>query len=927
MTVVAYRDEKDYEAQLRKIVLYSADVLPKRVSDYIKKVGRRGSWDAIDQVLKEYSPLVNHLTKDYVDYVLNRLIVKPTRGADGSPVMEYEDIKRYGIQDSLKYFPPSPVQGPFLPLLQKDEDEGLRLIHTLANAAVAGWRLREQNTSYGRRGPTPLPVVINLRSGPREFWGSSQVYYWFRPTNNGPDSVSSGLMALEWWMEKQIEAGREAEELFDKVLRDSDCIAVVGVCVGIALAYHQKCLQAALPLASAPLVWLMDIARLATDSGGSFAWDPFERDKVIYMIQAERDKRPQRKLDIRNLAPLYLFTGGADLREQFERAVARFTEELPFFYEEEKENEASVMRRRQEMDLFQTFGDPQRYKATQLDDGRVLLQPEHPDHIKARNEAELAGTNARMHWISVNLWAAKTLEQRQIADGMTLETAVAAAKEFQQQGDFTEPLDESWGSDKTRLLAIAGVAAAALVTDFTWVKQQDGLLGWCREVLLAAARTPQGSGFYAGRDMKLPWNPKVSAALGLGALIVNGSADTEVRKQILELVGEGRLQVVEGVFKGLYGAWEVEPALCWNALSLALHLSMRRRPLERDWSDPDWTAPDEEEIGRQKRDFVSHLISEHLKNVEQGDVPELPKILRDDEVDFLWDTAAHAIKELPLSQLCTDPTGKARLLQLNDGLMAWTIAKNTPDQEEPYHSYGHTPYEWNNFFFGWATVLSQSLNFQEVQHHLLDPARACWSQIPRLTADLQGGYVRNRLALLAPLSEDTLAGWREICNWVLDSEEVISPVGRRRAREGVGEALSLIVFVRHGGVLLTDKWKHAPLFSDVISKWVGVVGQRPRQFSYLLTMLTQFWSIFPFRLVIEWLSQCVNATSDIGELWKEHGNGEQTAALLQQLWHREQNNIRSDAASLERYSALVDQLVTVGVPLASVLQQRLEQRT
>lgn len=921
------RDAKDYEAQLRKIVLYSADVLPERVSAYIKKVERRGSWDAIDQVLKEYAPLINHLTKDYVEYVLNRLIVKPTRDADGRLVMEYEDIKRYGIQDSLKYFPPSPVQGPFLPLLQKDEDEGLRLIHTLSNAATSGWRLREQNPSYGRRGPTPLPVVINLRSGLREFWGSTQVYYWFRPTNNGPSSVSSGLMALEWWMEKQIEAGRDAEELFDKVLRGSDCIAVVGVCVGIALAYHEKCLQAALPLASSPMVWLMDIARLAADSGGSFTWDPFERDKVIYMIQAERDKSPQRKLDIRNLAPLYLFTGGSSLREQFKSAVAKFTEELPFFYEEEIENEASLTRRRQEMDLFQTFGDPQRYRATQLEDGRVLLQPEHPDHIKARTEAELAVTNARMSWMSVNLWAAKTLELRQAADGMTIEAAVTSAKEFQQQRDFTEAPDENWNSDKTRLSAIAGVAAAALVTDFTWVRQQEGLLGWCRGVVLAAARMPQGSGFYAARDIKLPWNPKASAALGLGALIANSSADIEVRKQVLELIGEGRLQVVEGVFKGLYGAWHVEPILCWNALGLALHLSMRRRPPDRDWSDPDWTAPDEEEIERQKKEFVSHLISEHLKNVEQGDVPELPKILRDDEIDFLWDTAAHAIKELPLSQLCTDPTSKARLLQLYDELMEWTIARSTPDQEAPYHSYRHVLYEWNHFIFDSVTVLSQSLNFQEVQHHLLDPVRTCWSQIPGLTADLQGGYVHNRLALLAPLNEDTLAGWREICNWILDSEEVISPEGSRRARDGVDEALSLIVFVRHGGVLLTDKWKHAPLFSDVISKWVSLVGRRPRQFSHLLTMLTQFWSSFPFGLVIEWLSQCLNTASDVDKLLKEHGNGEQTAALLQQLWHREHNNIRSDEASLEKYSALVDQLVMAGVPLASVLQQHLEQRT
>jgi hypothetical protein len=60
-------------------------------------------------------------------------------------------------------------------------------------------------------------------------------------------------------MGKQIEQGRNAEELFGKVLGESDCVAALGACLSVAYAYPFECLAAALPLVSSPMVWLMDL--------------------------------------------------------------------------------------------------------------------------------------------------------------------------------------------------------------------------------------------------------------------------------------------------------------------------------------------------------------------------------------------------------------------------------------------------------------------------------------------------------------------------------------------------------------------------------------------------------------------------------------------------------------------------------------------
>ncbi|MBD2093425.1 hypothetical protein H6F67_26645 [Microcoleus sp. FACHB-1515] len=147
--------------------------------------------------------------------------------------------------------PSAYIHGPFLYLLSKDENEGLRLIHTLTNAATDRWyedarrvSLDEQNSLH-EHFLTLLPIKLNLPFGEREFWGDVQVYCLYRGgmTYNGPHAVMCALMALEVWMEKQIENDRDVEELFETVLKGSNSVAVLGICISLTLAYPQKCLR------------------------------------------------------------------------------------------------------------------------------------------------------------------------------------------------------------------------------------------------------------------------------------------------------------------------------------------------------------------------------------------------------------------------------------------------------------------------------------------------------------------------------------------------------------------------------------------------------------------------------------------------------------------------------------------------------------
>ncbi len=126
---------------------------------------------------------------------------------------------------------------------------------------------------------------------------------------------------------------------------------------------------------------------------------------------------------------------------------------------------------------------------------------------------------------------------------------------------------------------------------------------------------------------------------------------------------------------------------------------------------------------------------------------------------------------------------------------------------------------------------------------------------------------------------------------------------------------------------LTREWPHASLFRDVIDKWVEVIGRNPDAYPSLLKFLRGPGGDFVPDPALEWISRCVPTSNTQKQRFRQaHRNAERTARLLRYMWDHADERIRSQSTMLKRYADLVDQLVGVGIPLASVLQQELEQR-
>ena len=476
-----------YTERLSRIIFNSADVLPDEVRNYLKKIASSNLYEAKKTILKDvniYSFLADFLPKDYVDCLLDILIKKPIRKKtnipSNPPELSPELIERlkssgmtedeiplmftqmsnpgnddvfedFGIEEyNTVFLPSAPIQGPFIYVLNKHEDEGLRLIQTLTNSAVKTWCENQHKLSL-----TPVPVTINLLSGERKFWGDSEVYCWYRGKVNAPYSVMSSLMALEYWMEKQIETGRDVEEVFEKVLLGSDCVAVLGICVAMTIAYPNKCLKALLPIISSPAVWQMDVRRLPNDlSNLKFS----EEENWIYKYINESNQKPYRKLEIRKLAIYYLFYSNDSLRTEFEEAVAQFSENLPFRYEEDRENGSEIADLQERMENYQVYGKPENYRFRQIGEQECEWWIEPPEEIKQRNEKLLASNYEYQRYLGLSLWARKTIEKGRVDERLTLEEAVKTAQEFQQPDDFSSTSEK--GDSEQRWMLVANKGAS-----------------------------------------------------------------------------------------------------------------------------------------------------------------------------------------------------------------------------------------------------------------------------------------------------------------------------------------------------------------------------------------------------------------------------------------------------------------------------------
>ena len=882
----------EYENRLRKIVLRSADVLKNEIAEYLKKVADSHDSELIEQVLKSSHDLVEHIPQELVNFITDVLIWKPS--CPVKPENNFEIVVRhtqtnrydskvlFGIKldwDYELFDPPSHIHSPFFYLLSKNENAGLNLVHGLTNAATDRWRERfndYEDISASEQDCRIQPIIINLASGVHEFLGDNEVYCWYRGiTDSTPKTVTSALMALEFWMEKQIESDRDPEELFITVLSKSNSVASLGVCLSVTLAYPQKCIKAALPIVSNLTLWSMDISRCCSDTIGRFKL-PFMKREWVYEILKEHDQKQHRKYDIRWLSTIYLFYSDEYLSSEFEQAVQSFAENLPLQRHHDQNDLVVGSQLQDEIQRYKSYGKRENYKFYKVDN-KYYVQFNLPEDVQQSSEKDVSSTEYQQQ-LKMQMWACKFIKGEEEIENSNLEDVIemiGLAQKLYQPNDFTLDKLESF-YDNNRLAAIVIVVAASLISNSKWIIEQN-LLEWSKDILLLAARS------VSPPVNVTPLNKfNISAAHGLAALVEDGLANLEIRQEIVQLIGKAsrrfgfrEKEVIKIIFGRLHKAWSIEPILCWNILSLGISLSVIPSKLSCGSPDGEYgTNYDELE------NWENNLIQNHMNFVKKEIIPILSRIPIQKDFDILYAQIQYCLYALPLNDLCQDVKTENKFLNLCDELIARTINDNLPTKHNRYSK----PYEWNYFIFDWVAYFANSLNIEEIRHHILKPISDNWTETPELLANLMNGYISHQIAYIEKPNNKSIEIWKEMCEMVLDSLKNPQNVSRDYFDSDTMKILQLIIFTYRYDSRIKSDWQHAHLFTDIFDKWVSTVGHIPEAYRHLLIMLNSIgWQFAPEKS-LDWLTQCTKNSNH--NLWSKNlVNPQETAALLNRIWN------------------------------------------
>lgn len=913
------QDKDKFEERLRAILCRCAAGAPEEVANYLDSISDRDRADT-HFVIQHANWLVETLPGELVDFLLDVMCDEDPQewGYRG----RISDFNELGIRDDRLFFQASHLRPPFLRLLQLHTDQGIRLINGLCAHAMARWRaiLMEE------RSGTPLPVRIQFAWGEREFWGHDREYTWNRGMGPGPYTVMSGLMALEVWIEQQIVAGHDAEEVFRRALDGNDCVGALGACVAVSLAFPEKCLRAALPLAANLQLCHWDIRRAIQDGTGHVIALP--KDRMLLKDVIERGRQSHRRDNLRDsIIPRLMFTTEETRRDFIERMERlKADPNLPYEFEQQKADPAWEHELREQVRRLTALAELDNWNASIADETsrQVAIQYTPPADVAPdpefmREQAE------RERATGIALWAEQMIQDGQSKRDVSLAHAFTVATELDEPHLFEYRRDPSDICTSAKIGAVSG--AAAMLVKLAAVESQEFI--WAREALVRAATSPLDSGPFIFEDSVVMFHPTVNAAAGLVYLVERRLASDEERELLLWLASHPLLAVKRTVATMLARCWEQDALLCWQVLVLGTKLSLRPWSILYGRQERGGLIPTRAE-GR----WILKALIPVLRDYRNGRPSNLPRIplpwepkpqdgegYRRSDTAFLWHVAPKIVFPLVNSAAMTDPDRHQTLLPLIADFMSWTAMDVAPPVRN-----ADAGYEWVPKFMEWCAELTCCLSEEEVRRLILAPVADLATRAdrgPDLLRDLILHVIFHRVRADEAPAEEVVRLWSLLLEIVLNHPEAAVQAGEKRAiYSGYGECISLMIFT-YQGALFDHPWPALTAFRTAIDAWVQAFVNSPVYYRQLVVFLQGGGYGLAPDPALTWLSQVIEAHRSDREFWVGTGNGEQTGQLLARVLDDHQATIRASEPLLRQMIRMSDILVSFGVRIAAQVQQRL----
>lgn len=426
-----YGESNETKCLVAATILYSSDAAPDTAkkflsgtpsiirSEYFRRaLVERGGWTFLCKFLPDVA----------VD-VLSRTMLTDSADSGLRDAM--------GTHDGGWTDRPSPSGGPFYLLLLSHSDHGLELVHRLLNHATEHWRRAQEAGGPMHPPRRPMPQTVRLESGHIKVYGDEDAFTWCGRARLAPDLVASALMALEMWLNGQVERGREpVAALFERVLRPTTSAAVVGVCCAVALRHMDKSAEAMLPILADPAFWIMNEARQGADLWAGVVH--IARAGLLDRMRAMAGRHGQAaRLDA--FVPRLLFASTDGARKKIQEALAAFPERVPTFFEGDLRDGETMRRRQLYCEMLSKLADRNNYTYMEPPENTIKIAFDSDRFATSGKKQAAQGNQSRKELSAFSMWSRDLVEKNKIGPQFTIKSALEYASHI-AGGDFLQSM-------------------------------------------------------------------------------------------------------------------------------------------------------------------------------------------------------------------------------------------------------------------------------------------------------------------------------------------------------------------------------------------------------------------------------------------------------------------------------------------------------
>lgn len=860
------------------------------------------------------------------------------------------DWNRLSIRDDFKSFsPPSPLREPFHSLFQSSPEEALRLLRELCDHAMNAWR---QLHHYSRsRDGTPIPLELTFPWGSQRFWGTDREYLWCR-SMWAPSAIGCGFMALEEWCFAELARSRPVDDLIQIIVEGNECIAILGVASVIAL-HTETVSETTLPLFTSQRLLAADHNRMVQDLSPAASLIGFtsRTDRPhIEAIQAA-NARPVRKAQLSGMVPRFVFSTGP-IRDRASEAILNFKNDLPYQYEEHRNNPRAREHLTAQALEYAELADPKNYQAyrTKEDSDQVAIVHVSPSAAKPENVARAEEAAKRLRQTGLWTWASKSFEEKTLSDTHTVEGAIALARE----ADASDLFEHSNEENEEELLGIrrgAVAATAAIALNFRDGRTQEDL-EWARDALRRAIQLPEKPDRMWSPGAVIPWHHAIFVARGLAADLREGTAARGAAHDLLGLIAHPLEVVSLATLEEACKLWFMDPKLTWASLVLALslcHIPRRPRDHYRQQSEaphssselqaaveaalafyengsgwaslplppPAWVKVDPESGRRWNRAYEEYDADDAADTNEMWGEP-----------DVLWhsDQAAKILERIPFDEILSS-NAKSAFLDFFAGILDWTNQKNAP----PWVRTGRRNRS-STQIFEWTHTLGSSLGriagllpLSDFQTRFLDPILAlegdnCWALLYPLSSTYVCSYVYD-----APVVPSDAINILELCLERLLQDPAFKRDAYRSGRFSGFDQPRLVntlmfVSVEHASLAaryVNGDWTEISRILPLIDRFVRAGGWAASVMDPFLTLCERAKANYPAEAFADQVLAITGDGPDNLKGWHGTFIPARIAELVQHFAHRD---AQMTPALAQKFLRILDILVDMGDRRSAALQ-------